>query len=191
MQASEEYATKHGLWIDSGLKMQDLGVSAFRGKNATEGALAGFLLAVQSGRVAPGATLLVESLDRLSRDQITEALTQFLGIINSGITVVTLMDNMVYSRTTINDNPGSLLLSIVIMMRAHDESSSKAKRVGEAWQKKRHQAAAVKKPMTKMCPEWLELTPDGYVRRPERAALVVRIPQTTWRMGQGERRQVA
>jgi DNA invertase Pin-like site-specific DNA recombinase len=122
MQASEDYATEHGLRIDSSLRMQDQGISAFRGIDATKGALAGFLLAVQSGRVAPGATLLVESLDRLSRDQITEALTQFLGIINSGITVVTLMDKMVYSRATINDNPGSLLMSIGVMMRAHDES---------------------------------------------------------------------
>jgi DNA invertase Pin-like site-specific DNA recombinase len=122
MQASEDYATEHGLRIDSSLSMQDQGISAFRGINAAKGALAGFLLAVQSGRVAPGATLLVESLDRLSRDQITEALTQFLGIINSGITVVTLMDKMVYSQATIDDNPGSLLMSIGVMMRAHDES---------------------------------------------------------------------
>lgn len=174
-QASVEYAAKHGLRIDTTLHLQDLGVSAFRGKNAIEGALAGFLIAVQSGKVVPGATLLVESLDRLSRDQITEALTQFLNIINAGITVVTLIDKFTYSRETINENPGSLMMSIVFMMRAHDESSTKGKRVGAAWGKKRELAVTTKKPLTKMCPEWLELTADGYVIQGARGLLVERI----------------
>lgn len=174
-QASVDYAAKHGLRIDTTLHLQDLGVSAFRGKNAIEGALAGFLLAVQSGKVVPGATLLVESLDRLSREQITEALTQFLSIINAGITVVTLIDGFSYSRETINENPGSLMMSIVFMMRAHDESLTKGKRVGAAWGKKRDLAITTKKPLTKMCPEWLELTESGYVIRPDRGLIVERI----------------
>lgn len=176
-QDSVKYAAKHGLRIDTTLHLQDLGVSAFRGKNATEGALAGFLLAVQSGKVVPGATLLVESLDRLSREQITVALTQFLNIINAGITVVTLIDEFSYNQKSINENPGSLMMSIVFMMRAHDESLTKGKRVGAAWGKKRDLAAATKKPLTKMCPEWLELTENGYTIRPDRGMLVKRIFQ--------------
>ncbi len=172
---SVDYAAKHGLRIDTTLHLQDLGVSAYHSKHATEGALAGFLLAVQSKKVAPGATLLVESLDRLSRDQITDALTQFLNIINAGITVVTLIDNFSYSRETINSNPGSLMMSIVFMMRAHEESATKGKRVGAAWGKKRDLAVTTKKPLTKMCPEWLELTESGYAIQPARGMLVERI----------------
>jgi len=150
-------------------------VSAFRGKNATEGALAGFFDAIQTGRVAPGSTLLVESLDRLSRDQITSALTQFLNIINSGITVVTLMDKMTYNRETINRNPGSLMMSIVIMMRAHEESVTKSQRIGSAWAKKRQKARETGAPFSKNGPAWLRLTPSGYEIITERAAIVQRI----------------
>jgi DNA invertase Pin-like site-specific DNA recombinase len=173
--ASEEYAQDHGLTIDRSLHLQDLGVSAFRGKNAAEGALAGFFEAIQTGQVTPGSTLLVESLDRLSRDQITSALTQFLNIINSGITVVTLMDKMVYNRETINQNPGSLMMSIVIMMRAHEESATKSERIGSAWAKKRRKARENGTPLSKNCPGWLRKTKTCYEIIPERAAIVRRI----------------
>ena len=176
-ERSQEYAQEHNLKIDDTLKLQDLGISAFKGKNSTEGALAGFFTAIQTGRVKPGSTLLVESLDRLSRNQITEALTQFLQIINAGITVVTLMDKMVYSTATINANPGSLMMSIVIMMRAHEESATKADRLARSWSAKRNKAIANKTPLTSRAPAWLKLTPDGFQVIPERATLIQRIFQ--------------
>lgn len=179
-EASEAYAAEHGLYLDHSLNLRDLGISAYRGKNATEGALAGFLQAIQTGRVSVGSILLVESLDRLSRDHISYALTQFLSIINAGVTVVTLMDRMLYSREKINENPGSLMMSIVIMMRAHEESASKSKRIGEAWAKKRRLAQESRTPKGKNCPNWLKLVTGEdaktqYVIIPERAELLVRI----------------
>ncbi|CAN5702636.1 hypothetical protein BH09VER1_BH09VER1_05430 [soil metagenome] len=156
-EASETYATEHGLIIDYSLHLQDLGISAYHGKHATEGKLSAFLLAIQTGRVPAGSTLLVESLDRLSREHVTEALTQFLQIINAGIVVVTLIDKMVYSRATINENPGSLMMSIVFMMRAHNESEEKSKRIGKAWANKRKMALETNAPRGKNCPNWLKL----------------------------------
>lgn len=173
-QASAEYAAEHNLQLD-GRSMQDLGISGYYGKNAIEGALAGFLEGVKTGKIAAGATLMVESFDRLSRDQITDALTQFLNIINAGITVVTLMDKMTYSRQSINANPASLMMSIMIMARAHEESATKGERVADAWAKKRRDAVTNKKALTKLCPEWLELTEKGYVIIEHRAKIVRRI----------------
>jgi DNA invertase Pin-like site-specific DNA recombinase len=42
-----------------------------------------FLAAVKSGAVTTGSFLIVESLDRLSREQILEAQALFLGIIRA------------------------------------------------------------------------------------------------------------
>lgn len=178
-EASEVYAREHGLSLDTSLNLEDLGVSAFRGKNATEGALAGFLAAVKSGKVPVGSTLIVESLDRLSRDQITNALTQFLSIINAGITVVTLLDGMTYNIESVNANPGSLMMSIVIMMRAHEESASKSNRLRQTWAKKRSDASEDKKPISSRCPAWLELTKEGYRVIEGRDILVQRIFRMT------------
>src|SRR5687767_2336891 len=69
---------------------QDLGISGFKGQNATEGALAAFLRGIEAGKVLPGATLLVENLDRLSRQKVNRAVELFLSIINRGVRVVTL-----------------------------------------------------------------------------------------------------
>jgi DNA invertase Pin-like site-specific DNA recombinase len=54
--------------------MRDLGVSAFRSRNATHGALARFFEAIEAGRVRPSSVLIVESLDRLNRAEVLTAL---------------------------------------------------------------------------------------------------------------------
>jgi len=94
LELSRQYAETHSFELDESLK-PDKGVSAFRGKNRTEGNLGAFLHDCQSGRVPKGSALLVESLDRLSREQVEEALYQFLDIIRSGIEVHTLSDGSV------------------------------------------------------------------------------------------------
>jgi hypothetical protein len=48
-EKAAKYAAEHGLTLDTELKMTDAGVSAFRGKNASTGALGGFVRAVESG----------------------------------------------------------------------------------------------------------------------------------------------
>jgi len=176
-EASEEYALEHGLTIDRTLKLQDLGISAFRGRNAVEGTLAGFLAMVKNGRVAPGSQLLVESLDRLSRDEVSVAMAQFLLIINSGITIVTLLDKEIYSRESIKKNPGSLYVSLGVMMRAHNESDDKSKRVAKAWGEKRRKAREEGAPLSGNCPGWLRKTTVSYEIIPERATIVRRIFQ--------------
>ncbi|WP_425450421.1 recombinase family protein [Virgifigura deserti] len=47
---------------------------------------------VRQGRIEPGSVLIVESLDRLSREQVLETQALFLLIINAGVTIVTLVD---------------------------------------------------------------------------------------------------
>src|ERR1700722_13018233 len=70
---AEEYAADHHLKLDRQLSFRDLGVSAFHGENARDGALRAFLEAIEHNLVPKGSFLLVESLDRLSRDRILPA----------------------------------------------------------------------------------------------------------------------
>src|SRR6267142_865492 len=73
IEAAERYARENGLDLDTKMTFTDLGVSAFRGKNAKTGELRAFLDATEAGLVLEGSYLLVESLDRLSRDTILAA----------------------------------------------------------------------------------------------------------------------
>jgi DNA invertase Pin-like site-specific DNA recombinase len=86
--------------------------------------------------VAGGALghLLVESLDRISRAEVDEALDLFLKIIRRGIILVTLQDGQVFSKEKIKEDRGiSLIISITVMIRAHDESATKQERIKQSW----------------------------------------------------------
>ena len=74
---TEEYCRLHGLrLIDAYF---DLAVSGFNAANLTDGrALRALLDAAQAGEFQPGTQLIVESLDRLSRAEISVAVRLFL-----------------------------------------------------------------------------------------------------------------
>ncbi len=152
---AEKYATQHGLPLDKQLSFRDLGVSAFRGKNAREGALSAFLEAIEHHLVPWGSYLLVESLDRLSRDRILAAQALFLQIIQAGVTIVTLTDQRSYSLDSINQNPLDLVVSLVVLMRANEESEMKSRRIRAAFEVMRSKLA--ERPWTARCPGWLRL----------------------------------
>lgn len=174
-EISQAYVAEHGLTLDTSLHFRDLGLSAFDRSNLTRGALGGFLEAVKQGRVAPGSFLLVESLDRLSRAEVLDALEVFTGILKRGITIVTLADRMVYSQESLRNNFGNLIISITIMARAHDESAMKSRRIKAAWSHKREQVA--EKKLTARCPMWMRLSADRtkFELIPERAEIVRKI----------------
>ena len=81
LEMSRAWADANSITLDESLR--DIGVSAWKGKNRREGALGRFLEMVERGQIRRGSYLLVESLDRLSRDQVLEALSLFLEIIPS------------------------------------------------------------------------------------------------------------
>jgi hypothetical protein len=64
------------------------GRSAFYDENAEVGQLAKYLSS-QPGKIEAGSVLIIESLDRLSRDALTKALPRVLDLINAGSGVVT------------------------------------------------------------------------------------------------------
>jgi DNA invertase Pin-like site-specific DNA recombinase len=174
-ELSRKYAEAHGLTLDENLTYRDLGVSAFDKSNIRNGELGAFLRAIDSGAVEPGSYLLVESLDRLSRAKVTDALEVFMSIINRGIRLVTLADGREYSKEKINEQFTELIISIVVMSRAHEESLTKSRRLKEAWKAKRGRIGDAK--LTEIAPAWLKLNDDrtAYSLVPDRVELVQRM----------------
>ena len=174
LEASKAYAEEHGLELADDAQLEDIGISAFKGANLKNGALGQFLAAVKAGTVERGSYLLVELLDRLSREEIIPAHTLFMGIVQSGINLVTLVDKRVYRGKT--TGLVDMITSLVIMERAHEESKTKSMRVGAAWKNKRIEANQGQ-PMTARCPAWLRLTPDrgSFELVPERVGIVRQI----------------
>lgn len=126
-KAAREYAAEHGYeYVEP---FTDAGVSAFKSRNQTSGQLGVFIDLVEQGVIPAGSAMFIEALDRLSRAEITTANKLFLELLDLGLTLITGMDGKVYTRESVNKNPTDLMLSILLFMRANEESETKSKRV--------------------------------------------------------------
>lgn len=150
LEYARRWAEAHGMVLDESLSMRDEGLSAYHQRHLSHGALGVFLRAVDDGRIEPGSVLIVEGLDRLSRAEPFQAQAQLAQIINAGMTVVTAQDGQTYSREIIKDNPYRLIHSLVVQIRAHEESDTKSKRVRAA--------------IRRQCEGWLAGTWRGIIR---------------------------
>jgi DNA invertase Pin-like site-specific DNA recombinase len=176
-ERAAKYAQDHGLTLDTELNMTDLGVSAFRGKNSRTGALGEFLEAVQKGYVPKGSYLLIENIDRLSRDDILEAQTVFQQLILSGINLVTLANGETYSRERLKREPEAMFYVVLEQIRANRESTRKSQLIGDAKARKKKRLAEhglEGKPYTKVTPAWLRWSDESkrYELIPERTTIV-------------------
>jgi DNA invertase Pin-like site-specific DNA recombinase len=171
-EKARAYARKHSLPLDDQLTFQDLGVSAYDRSNATSGQLGAFMEALETGKVARGSFLLVEQFDRLSRAKPILAFRQLEQLISAGIQVVTLDDEKVYNNDSADIS--MLFLSMATMFRAHNESVSKSKRIGDAWKAKVTRREPV---LTRECPWWLTARADrsGFDVIEQRAKSVRRV----------------
>ncbi|MCI0146655.1 recombinase family protein [Paraburkholderia sediminicola] len=150
MEYANRWAAEHGMQLDEALSLRDEGLSAYHQRHVKQGALGVFLVAVDEGRIAPGSVLVVEGLDRLSRAEPIQAQAQLAQIINAGITVVTASDGREYNRERLKAQPMDLVYSLLVMIRAHEESDTKSKRVKAA--------------IRRQCQGWLAGTFRGIIR---------------------------
>jgi DNA invertase Pin-like site-specific DNA recombinase len=178
LEKSAAYANEHGLTLIDHIgdkKLHDIGQSGFKGQNVKQGMLGRFIAALESGEIPQNSVLLVESLDRLTREKITEALELFLKIVRLGVEIVTIMDGQRYSKERLDENPYIIFISLGVMMRANDESETKSSRIKAIWEKKRRHAA--EKPITSLAPAWLKLNKRTwkFEEVPERVEVVKKI----------------
>lgn len=154
--------------LDESLSMRDEGLSAYHQQHVKQGALGLFLAAVSAGTIAPGSVLIVEALDRLSRAEPIVAQAQLAQIINAGITVVTASDGREYNREGLKAQPMDLVYSLLIMIRAHEESATKSTRVCAAIQR--------------LCEQWSAGTYRGPINNGKDPAWVRRDIRGAWEL---------
>lgn len=158
----DAWLAKSGAVLDTSLSLRDLGVSAFTGshrQNPDRHALAAFLDFVQRGRIRRGSYLVVESLDRLSREDTIPALSLLLGLITAGIRVVQLTP--VEETYDDKSDPFAIMRAIMELSRAHAESARKSDLIRPAWSRKKHEDAAQKKlPISTKVPAWVKVIGD-------------------------------
>ncbi len=187
LEYARRWATEHGMTLDSALSMQDEGLSAYHQRHVTRGALGVFLVAIDEGRIPAGSVLIVEGLDRLSRAEPIQAQAQLAQIINAGITVVTASDGREYNREGLKAQPMDLVYSLLVMIRAHEESDTKSKRVRAAIHRQcQGWVSGTWRGVVRngRDPHWLGLT-DGVFHIVEERAKAVRLAITMFLEGHG------
>ena len=182
--AAEEWSEKNGVKIVK--RMGDLGLSAWSGKHVKKGELGAFLEMCKTEDFQTicqvrDVYLVVECLDRLSREMILTAVNQLLAIVKAGVIVVTLCDDQVFTPESLN-NPTTLIIAVTVMARANEESERKSDRLLKVYAKKR-QDAIEGKLFSRNVPSWLELAdpkakcgdPAKFKQRPEVVRIIRRI----------------
>jgi DNA invertase Pin-like site-specific DNA recombinase len=158
-EAARGWCLRRNVRLDEATTFRDLGRSAYTGQhrqNPDRNALAAFLRMVENGRVPRGSYLVIENLDRLSREDIRPALTLLLNLIESGVRVVQLRPvEQVFDE---NVEPMQLMMAIMELSRGNSESRIKSERLARAWDAKR--AAVRERKVTGKCPFWLSLSED-------------------------------
>jgi DNA invertase Pin-like site-specific DNA recombinase len=158
-QYAQRWCERHDIELDNELTFRDEGVSAYEGTNAEKGALGAFLRAVENGDVPRGSYLLVESLDRISRQKPHKAVRLMGDIIEHGVTVVDLSDNeKEYSEETLEQDNSALIMMVLRFARANEESALKSARVAAARERQRQKFASnepLTQAYTRQLPGWL------------------------------------
>jgi DNA invertase Pin-like site-specific DNA recombinase len=175
-EAAADWCKRNGVTLDTSTTLHDLGKSAYTGshrQNPDRHALAAFLKLVEQGKVARGSYLVLENLDRLSREHIQPALLLALNLLQSGIRIVQLKP----AEMVFDDRSDTLPVMMMMMelSRGHGESAIKSERIGKAWREKKRRGREDGELITHRVPAWVEVKGGKPHLIPERAAVVRRI----------------
>jgi DNA invertase Pin-like site-specific DNA recombinase len=154
---AEAWVKRHpGHVLDHTLSMKDEGFSAFHGHHRTKGALGRFLALVEAGRITPGSILLVENIDRLSREGPVRTLREIIfKLWDHGIILQTLNPEQTYHPGC--DNTAEFLALLIYIQRAQDESRQKSIRIHAVREEERKAAREHKAVITRRVPAWLRV----------------------------------
>jgi DNA invertase Pin-like site-specific DNA recombinase len=164
-EAARAWAAANNVVLDDELTFQDKGVSGFTGANFETGELGVFLERVKDGTIPRGSWLLVENLDRISRQVARKAVRTIEDIVEAGVTVVDLSDGgREYSAETLDKDPMLFMMMVVRFIRSNEESATKGVRVAKAHAARRQKFASqekLTKPYTLRLPAWIRWNADA------------------------------
>ncbi|WP_161850999.1 recombinase family protein [Bradyrhizobium sp. CCBAU 051011] len=177
-EAAQAWAAANGVVLDDELTFEDKGVSGFHGANRETGALGVFLDRVRDGTIPPGSWLLVENLDRISRQVARKAVRAIEDIVEAGITVIDMSDGgREYNAAALDSDPVLFLMMVLRFIRANEESATKGVRVAKAHAARRQKFAGqekLTKPYTRRLPAWIRWSDEAsdYELIEDRSALL-------------------
>lgn len=169
-QLNEAFCARMGWTIVA--RECDEGLSAYTGQNLHTGRL-GALTSRLEKEGGSGVAIVVEKLDRLSRQPPLVMTNWLQRICATGATIATADGKHLIDQAGLTSNLMGIMAVMFEAFVGYQESANKSDRGLENWRLKRESG----KPMTSRCPAWLRLNADrtAYELIPDRAEIVVRI----------------
>ena len=125
--------------------------------------------------IKPGSVLVVECLDRLSRQRARHAVKIVEAIVDAGVGVYSTLDRQLYTAKSLDDGPMQLIMMILVFVRANEESQRKSDRGSRRWIEARQNARSNGTQLPARTPWWIAKTTTGHALIADRAATVKRI----------------
>jgi hypothetical protein len=174
IEKTRTWCEANGLTLDESNILRDAGRSAFHGDHTLPTAALGqFVALVEAGKIERGSYLIVEHLNRLTREHIRRALALLLLLIDHGIHVVTFHDKRIYGEKS-ETLEIDLIVAILYLMDAHRSSKEKQRIASDNWEKKR-KLARDGGLLTTMLPAWCSIDATGKIVENDLADVVRRI----------------
>jgi DNA invertase Pin-like site-specific DNA recombinase len=173
--ATEEWCKRHGVHLDTTLTLHHVG-SAYRGKHRDDKfALGQFLKLAQRGRIPRGSYLIIENLDRLSREDERTALRLWMDILDAGVNIVQLVPETIFRHE--KSDMVDIMRAIIELSRGHSESRMKSERLTAAWSERKRRARESGETLTQNLPGWIEIRGGKRCIRPGAKATIKRLFQ--------------
>ncbi|RLP23894.1 recombinase family protein [Mesorhizobium sp. YM1C-6-2] len=171
-EEAERFCLTYGLTLDH--QMVDNGVSAFKGANL-EASLGRFVEGVKAGTIPSDTVLLVEAMDRVSRVNHMDALEFFHGVLKTGVTIVTMLDQRVHTLEDYRSNVASVLMSIMAMSAANEYSAKLSERVEQSYIGRVERAKDGARVKLSKVPFWIDQKTQELNGRADDARLIFRL----------------
>ncbi|MBO9500965.1 recombinase family protein [Brevundimonas sp. A19_0] len=163
-------------------QIEDLGRSAWKGHHLNDAAgLGDFANRVRTGLIPRGSTLVIENVDRLSREEPIDVLTWMVELNRHGLNFFFAEGRTLFDHSTLRGQEAGWRLFQLWggSERAKGESDRKSEIMRKAWRRKQEAAAERREVMTSQAPLWLVLREDrsGFHVDQDRAGVVREIYQ--------------
>lgn len=188
LERGEEWIRRNG-HTPATKQLLDLGKSGYHARHihSADGKLGEFLRMIEEGRLEPGSILLVEHLDRLSREGMDPAGDIMKKIIRAGVLIAVIKPaEKIYDKETLKD-PLAFLEPLMAFHLAYQESKRKADLLKDVWDKKRKNLRESGTRFNNKLPQWLSLDDNGKVVVNEEIANSIRYIFEATCEGKGQR----
>lgn len=153
--ATSTLCEKNGWTITETL--QDLGRSAWKGDHLRVGELGKFRDRVDAGEIERGSVLVIENLDRLSRQDVKKARRWVEEVTEAGVLIAVSSPEIVLDEDSLTGvNIGAMVMYCLEAGRSNKESGRKSELLTASWVSAR-QGAKQGLVITRRCPGWLSV----------------------------------